>query len=136
MVLTVGRAGEGSLGSGQLGGGADGGPIDNPRPGILFRRNMLGPAWLFRYTVETLLRGIGSAGGGTCVAEAFRLVLGRPTRLSGREDALGSGRGHVGGAVLGAREKFLAFCAERTALVRASSEFEGRSMRLGSDESV
>ena len=135
--MTVGRAGGGSLGSGQLGGGADGGPIDNPRPGMLLRRNMLGPSWLFGYIVETLLRGLGSAGGGTCDAEApFRLMLGRPTRLSGREDALGSGRGHVGGAVLGAREKFLAFCAERTALVRASSEFEGRSMRLGSDESV
>jgi hypothetical protein len=37
---------------------------------------------------------------------------------------------------MGAREKFWAFCAERTVFVKASSEFEGRNMRLGSDESV
>ena len=113
LVWGEGDGGEGSEGSGQFGGGADGGPIVKPRPGILLRRNMFGPAWLCGYAVETLLRGIGSAGGEagwTWVALLLlRLVLGRATRLTGREEALGSGRGPVGGAVMGAREKFWAF---------------------------
>jgi hypothetical protein len=49
LVLAEGDGGEGSggsEGSGQFGGGADGGPIVKPRPGILLRRNMFGPAWL------------------------------------------------------------------------------------------
>lgn len=61
-VLAEGEGGGGSLGSGQLGGGAEGGPIVKPRPGMLLRRNMLGPAWLFGYTVETLLCGMASGG--------------------------------------------------------------------------
>lgn len=63
LVLAEEAGGEGSLGSGQLGGGADGGPVVKPRPGMLLRRNMLGPAWLFGYAVETFLCGNGSAGG-------------------------------------------------------------------------
>jgi hypothetical protein len=56
--------------------------------------------------------------------------------LEGREEAVGSGSGPVGGGARGMREKIELFWVERTVLAKASSELDTRRIRRGSDESV